>query len=156
MEPVNSNFSMIEVAASCPLTSSPAALLPLETFFYLLWPSDSQYAKSPSQICCHGDLGQRSRERACLSRLSEWQVPSRTTLVPKNCAVPSKVCVPHGSSSLLALPGRRVVNLMWGSKLWILKSSWVCPDFPANLQADHGRSPAGWLLCHSFKSYNEI
>lgn len=49
-----------------------------------------------------------------------------------------------------------VLNLMWGNKLWILKSTEICPYFPGNLQANHRRSPAGWLHCHSFRSYNEI
>ena len=154
MRPVNSNFSMIEGAAGCPLTSSPAALFPPDTVFLLLRPSGTQYARSPSQICCHGDLGQHFWGRACLSQPSEWQVLSKTA--PPRSTVPSKVCLPHGSSSLPVPPGHHVVNVTQGNKLWILKNTRVCPDFPANLQANHRRSPAGWLRCHSIKSYNEI
>lgn len=154
MEPVNSNFSMIEGAASCPLTSSPAALFLPDTLFLPLWPSGTQYARSSSQICCHGDSGQCSRERACLSWPSKWQVPSKTA--PPRSAVPSKVCLPHGSSSVPVPPGHHVVDVTQGNKLWILKNTRVCPDIPANLQANHRRSPAGWLHCRSLKSYNEI
>lgn len=36
MEPVNSNFSMTEGAASCPMTSSPDALTPPVLFLLLI------------------------------------------------------------------------------------------------------------------------
>lgn len=88
MEPVNSNFSMIEGAASCPLTSSPAALPPPYFFFFPPWPSGTEHARSPSQICCHGDLGQHSGWRPCLSRPSEWQALSKAA--PPRSAVPAR------------------------------------------------------------------